>query len=95
MSTKVRPATASGGRKLSDEHRRKLSESNKAKFAALTPEQKAAQVARLAGGRKPRAPSDPPPADNPPAGGRVNPLAMTPLELVRSIRDRRRSGADQ
>ena len=93
--SKARPETATGRRKLSEAHRAKLSAANKAKYAALTPEQQAAQLARL--GRTPRStaggaepPKDPAPRTGspPPPGGRINPLAMTPLELVRHLRQR-------
>lgn len=97
--SRAKPETAAGRRKLSDAHRAKLSAVNKAKYDALTPEQKAAQLARLgrtprspAGGPKP--PKDPTTRQDPPSppGGRVNPLAMTPLELVRHLRQRGSAG---
>jgi hypothetical protein len=98
--SKARPETARGGRRLSDEHRAKLSERSKQQWARMTPEERAAATARI--GRKPKAGdpvragtgsrpvSTPPPAstDPPPDEGRRSPLAMTPLELVRSLRRR-------
>jgi hypothetical protein len=97
--TKVQPTTATGGRKLTEATKEKLRQINKAKFAAKTPEEQAAQLARLKRPKKAAGAasssagkSDPPPAKDPPAGGRVNPLAMTPLELIRSIRGRSAGG---
>lgn len=99
--TTVKAKTSTGGRKLTDEHRAKVSATLKAKFAALPPEEQAKITGRLkrtppkSPARPPAAASqDPPPAKDPPAGGRVNPLAMTPLELLRSLRGRP-SGADK
>lgn len=93
--TKARPEHTDGRRKLSDEARAKLSAAGRAQYERQTPEQRAAQLARI--GRKPKgdpaaaggvdtgAGADPPPV----AGqGRRNPLAMTPGELVRALRGR-------
>lgn len=77
-----------GKRKLSDEHRRKLSDAAKRQAAAETPEQRAARLERI--GRKPKPDTGPPaPAAGTDPPERRNPLAMTPLELVRSLRGRR------
>lgn len=96
--SKARPTTTAGGRRLSEAHRDKLRAAGRAQFERMTPEQRAAQVARI--GRKPKAGdaaagsssvSTPPPASSdPPASteGRRSPLAMTPLEFVRSLRGR-------
>lgn len=75
--TKVQPTTSRGGRKLSEETRAKLSATNKAKWAALTPEQQAAQLAKI--GRKPKASTDPPPATSS-SGGPRNPLDDAPRD---------------
>lgn len=76
--TKVQPTTEGGGRKMSDAARAKLSATNRARFAAMTDEQRAAQLANL--GRKPKAPAGPPPTKDPPpsTGGRPNPLHDAP-----------------
>lgn len=88
--TKARAETSTGRRKLSDEHRARLSAASRKHWDGMTPDQKAAALARIgrkpaAGAPAPPAKPDPPPAI-PPAGGRVNPLAMTPRELVRHLR---------
>jgi hypothetical protein len=93
--SRVKLETSDHRRKLSPEHRAKLSAAARRQYEAETPEQKAARLARI--GRKPRAAGDPPagptrgPAGGaPPAGPPESrhPLAMTPLELIRHIRGR-------
>lgn len=71
-------------RSVSEETREKIRAANRARFAALTPEQRDAQLARI--GRKPKVPTGPaarpPAADPPPApassGGPRNPLDDAP-----------------
>lgn len=73
-ATTVRPETDSGGRRHSPETRARLSEISRARWEALSPEQKAAQLARLK--RRPPAPAgEPPPASE---GGPRNPLDDAP-----------------
>jgi hypothetical protein len=72
--TKVQATTEGGGRKPSDATRATLSATAKARYAALSPEEKAARLARI--GRAPRStPPAPPPAGT---GGPTNPLPDAP-----------------
>lgn len=80
--SKVRPVTKTGGRRPSEETRERLRQVNRAKYEALTPEQKQAQLARIGRAPKGTAPAaEPPPATPPPApptGGPRNPLDDAP-----------------
>lgn len=73
--TDVAPTTAAGGRRMSDSARAKISEANRARWAALPEDQKAAQRARLAAMNTAakRSPAPPAPAPAAKAGPR-NPL---------------------
>lgn len=83
--TKARATHPDGRRKLSEETKAKLSEANRRRFAAMTPEQQAAQLARI--GRQPRGskagPDDP---KDPAPGATVGVWGSTPWELLRRIR---------
>jgi len=69
MATRVQPTTTRGGAKLSDEARAKLSAAGKAQWAALSPEEQAARLARIGRPRR---------ADPPANGGPPNPLDDAP-----------------
>lgn len=83
MTPSLRPESADGRRRLTPEHRARLAESARERFASLDPAAKAAQVERLRH-RRPAAPADLPPADVPPAPapdpeeGRRSPLDDAP-----------------
>jgi len=72
--TKVRSETPTGGRKPSEDTRAKLRAAQQALWAKKTPEEQAAQLARLS--RKPKPPD--PPTGGPPSGGPTNPLDDAP-----------------
>jgi len=89
-ATTVRPETDSGGRRHSPETRARLSEISRARWEALSPEQKAAQLARLK--RRPPAPAgEPPPASE---GGPRNPLDDAPGAPPEPARPVGRQGRD-
>jgi len=50
--TTVKPTTPGGGRKLSPEHRARIAETNRARYAAMSPAEREATLARI--GRRPR-----------------------------------------
>jgi hypothetical protein len=95
--TKARPEHADGRRKLPDATREKLREAGRRQYAAADPDARARQLANLEKGRQARraggAPPDPLSSTPPPpaAGeGRRSPFAMTPRELLRSLRNGQR-----
>lgn len=60
-TTQARPEAPGGGRRISEETRARLREISRARYAAMTPEQQAAQLARLRHGTpKPPAPATEP-----------------------------------
>lgn len=89
--SRAKPETRDGRRRLSEEHRAKLRAASQAQWAGMSATDRAAALARI--GRKPKPGESKPPATPAPAPddhpeGRRSPLAMTPLELFRSLRGR-------
>lgn len=94
--SKARPETSTGRRKPTPEQRAKMSAAAKKQWADMTPEKRAAALARIGRGPSPDGKVKAPAAGPvpPPAGGRANPLSMTPRELWRSLRGEGRPASE-
>lgn len=77
----ITPTTSTGRRRVSDATRARLREVNRAKWAAMTDEQRAAMAARIGRTPKPSGRAGPTATDSPPGGPR-NPLDDAPRARV-------------